>query len=61
MSILKSNRFHALVALSIFVMLGSYDILPFEIVTVAVTILSGHIGIRTIDRLGEKIGRNNGH
>ncbi len=60
-SILRSNRFHALVALSIFVILGARGILPLEIVSAAVTILAGHIGIRTIDRLGEKIGNGNTH
>lgn len=58
-SILKSSRFQALVALSIFIVLGSYGILPLEIVAAAVTMLGGHIGIRTIDRLGEKIGNGN--
>lgn len=59
MNIIKSTRFQALVALSIVIILGDYGILPYEVVTAFVTILGGHIGIRTIDRLGEKIGNEN--
>jgi len=57
MDVLKSNRFQALVVLSIFVILGQYDILSEPIVTAAITILGGHIGIRTIDRFSENIGK----
>lgn len=59
--LLKSNRFHALVALSAFIILGSYDLVPPEIVAAAFTILAGHIGIRTVDRFGEKIGNGKNH
>ena len=60
LSFLKSNRFQALVALSIIILLGKYQILPLEIVTAFVTVLAGHIGIRSIDRFSEKIGERNG-
>lgn len=51
--VLKSSRFQALVALAVFTVLGSYHILPVEIVEAAWIILGGHIGIRTVDRFSE--------
>lgn len=56
MKIIKSTRFQALVLLAIFGILNTYGILTDMIMTAAMTILGGHIGIRTLDRLGEKIG-----
>lgn len=56
MNIIKSTRFQALVALSIVIILGDYGILPYEVVTAFVTILGGHIGIRSWDRFSDKIG-----
>lgn len=57
-SILKSNRFHALVAFAIVGVLMGNNWIDQSVGLALLTILAGHIGIRTVDRLGEKIGRS---
>ena len=53
---LTSVRFWKVVITFILVTLGSYEVLPVELVTALVGILGVSVTIRTIDRLGEKFG-----
>jgi hypothetical protein len=57
MEIIKSTRFQALVVIAILSLLEHYGVVTTQIYTALVTILAGHVGIRTVDRLGEKIGK----
>ena len=53
---LTSVRFWKVVLAFIFVTLGSYEVLPIELVTAFVGILGVSVTIRTVDRLGERLG-----
>lgn len=55
-SFLKSNRFWALVVFAVVTGLASVGIITPEVATPILTILAGHIGIKTIDRFAEKSG-----
>jgi hypothetical protein len=54
---LKSTRFWAVVALSLVMMLHSYGVLPAEVRDLLMTVLGGHVGLRTIDRFAENVGK----
>lgn len=56
MNFLHSTRFWGLVGLAVVGFLQANFWIDQEIAQVIITILAGHIGIRTIDRLGEKAG-----
>jgi len=55
---LKSVRFWKLVLAVVVATLGAYEIIPIEISTAFATLMGIDITIRTVDRLGEKIGNN---
>ena len=55
--ILRSSRFQALLIIAMIQLLGNYGYVNPEIVISFTTVLGGHIGIRTIDRASEKIGK----
>ena len=55
--IIRSNRFQALVALAVVSALYSYGWVGDIIWEGALLVLGGHIGIRTIDRFADKLGK----
>jgi len=54
---LKSNRFWALVLFGVAIWFGDLGWFPAELVAFIQTVTAGHIGIRSLDRLGESIGK----
>jgi len=54
---LSSRRFWALIIIAILRTLETEGILPGTIVAGLITILAGFIGIRTIDRFSETVGK----
>jgi len=54
---LVSNRFWKIVIAALAIFLGSYGILPQEVVTFIVTVTGLSVTVRTVDRLGEKLGK----
>lgn len=57
MQILKSKRFQALIVLALIGFFEAQGWVPSDIAVAFYTILGGHIGIRTIDRIGDKISK----
>jgi len=57
LNFLKSRRFWSLVVIAVLGVLQTEGILPDEIVKALVIILSGFIGIRTIDRFSESVSK----
>ena len=55
---LKSRRFWGLVIIAILKVLESQGIWGTEIVNPLILLISGFIGIRTVDRFAEKFGAN---
>lgn len=55
-SFLKSNRFWALIGLTGFYFLHAQGLVDSEIYGAAFMFFGGFIGIRTVDRLSEKMG-----
>ena len=54
---LTSNRFWAVVVIAVVMMLYSYGLVPVEVRDLLVTICGAHVGLRTIDRAAEKLGK----
>lgn len=54
--IFRSTRFWSIVLIAILWFLESNMWMGTNAVVAVTTILMGHIGVRTVDRLGEKIG-----
>lgn len=53
---LKSNRFWAMILGAVILYLSSKGFLGKEELILIETIIAGFVGVRTVDRLGEKIG-----
>ena len=53
----KSTRFWALVLFAGVGILQNYAMLPAEVSLALLTVLGGHIGIRTVDRFSEEVGK----
>mgnify|MGYP001569028412 CR=1 FL=1 len=54
--VFKSSRFQSLVILAVVGLLKAYGVVSEEIYQALLVILGGHIGIRTVDRISDKIG-----
>lgn len=54
---LKSTRFWAIVVMSLAIWLGSYGWMPVELVEFIKLVTAGHVGIRTVDRFAENVGK----
>jgi hypothetical protein len=52
---LKSSRFHSLVGIAVLLFLESIEVLAPGVTQPLLVILSGHIGIRTVDRFAEEM------
>ena len=57
MKVFSSSRFWSLVVVAALGLLTQYGLLPVEIMQALVTVLLGHVGIRTVDRFSEKVGK----
>lgn len=53
----KSVRFWKLTIVSVAILLNLLEVLPEEVMVPLLVWLLGSVGIRTIDRLGEKLGK----
>ena len=53
---LKSVRFWKLTAASVVILLNLLEVVPGEVATPVLVWLLGSVGIRTMDRFGEKLG-----
>jgi len=54
---LKSNRFWSLVLLVVTIGLGKLEVFDAATVSTLVTLFGGFIGIRTVDRFAEFVGK----
>lgn len=54
---LRSTRFYLVVIAFVAVLLGDYGLIPAEIVALVSSVLGVSVGIRTVDRFSEKIGK----
>ena len=54
---LKSNRFWAMVLIALTIWFESYGWIPTELKAFILTVCGGHIGMRTIDRFSENVGK----
>lgn len=54
---LKSTRFWAVVAIAVSMQLGALGLLTREVVEFIYVIAGGHIGLRTIDKVSENLGK----
>jgi hypothetical protein len=52
---LKSNRFWALIIIAILGVLKAENILDGAIIDIVIATILGFVGIRTVDRFGEKL------
>jgi len=57
LAFLKSRRFWALVLIAIVKVLDTEGIIPGTIASGIIMVLSGFVGIRTIDRFSEKVSK----
>lgn len=57
MKVFSSSRFWSLVIVAALALLAEYQLLSVEIVQSLVLVLLGHVGIRTVDRFSEKVGK----
>jgi len=53
---MQSTRFWALLALALAIYLNDQNLISDNLASFIFTVGAGHIGIRTVDRFGEKIG-----
>ena len=54
---LRSTRFWAVVIFALAIWLGDAGVMPAELVAFLQTVTGGHVGLRTIDRFGETVGK----
>lgn len=54
---LGSNRFWAAVLMGLAIWFGGYGWIPVELVDFVKLVTGAHIGIRTIDRFSENVGK----
>lgn len=57
LTFLKSNRFWALILLVIVMVLGEYGWISTELSSSLEVLFGGFIGIRTVDRVSEYVGK----
>lgn len=54
---LKSTRFYAAVLMALAIWFGNYGWLPVELVEFIKLVTGTHIGLRSLDRFSEKLGK----
>ena len=54
---LTSNRFHALLLMGLAIWAHSLGWIPAELMAFLELVLGGHIVVRSVDKLGESIGK----
>ena len=52
-----SSRFWSLVLIAGVHLLGVYGLLPVEVVEALYVVLGGHVGLRSVDRFAENVGK----
>jgi hypothetical protein len=55
---LTSNRFWAIVLFSLAIALKDAGVISVELAQFVMTVTAGHIGVKTVDRFAEKLGKS---